>query len=132
MAGVVDGRADLFVLPDHDPGIEIVDDECQLLGALTPVGGTEQSPELRRREERLEHPERVLSEPADPLSALDADARQLVGELVHPSVERPVVESNVTVDGGEMARPAPSVLPHDVAEGEGVHEIRGQGSTDAR
>lgn len=131
-AGVVDGRTDFFVLPDHDPGIEIVDDERQLLGALAPVDGTEQGPELRRREERLEHPEGVLSDPADPLSALDADTRQLVGELVRPSVERPVVESYVAVDGGELARPAPSMFSGQVAEGEGVHELRGQGSTDAR
>ncbi len=114
LAGGAHGVADLLVLPDDDLGVDVVEDERHLVGALSPVRRAEHRAELRRRRQRLDDPERVLSQPEDPISPADPGVGERVGEPVHTLVElgvgEPHVATGVGVDHGELPGPAAAVL----------------------
>ncbi len=117
-------RTDLLVLPHHHPGPEIVDDERQLLGALTPVDRAAARTELRRREQQLQQPKRVLPHPHDPVTRTDAVRGEDMSETVHATVERLVVEPGVAVDRADARRSAPGVLAEHVADRQRVEDVQ--------
>ena len=67
--------ADLLLLPDRHRGRQVLDDEGELVDALPPVRGAAVRAELRCREEQLEQPERVLSQPQRAITGADSDRR---------------------------------------------------------
>jgi hypothetical protein len=88
-----DPLADLLLLPDHDPRVEISDDERQFVGRLPPVRRAQHAAELGHRKQRLEHAERVLTQPEEAVARGEPRLGQGVGELVDP-----VVEAGMTVE----------------------------------
>ena len=68
LPGLADGFADLVLLPDDHRGLDVLQDEGQLLGRLTPVDGTEHGACLGRGQDPLEHAVAVLSQPQDALA----------------------------------------------------------------
>jgi hypothetical protein len=90
--------ADLGLLPDDDRCVEVVDHEGELFGALAPVGRAEHRAEPRRREQELEHAERVLAEPEHTIARPDALAVERGHEPVDALVEFGVGQADGTVD----------------------------------
>ena len=79
------------------------------------------APSFAAASEPLEHAERVLAEPEDAIAAAHAGGGERAAQAVHPIVELGEREADVAVevpvDGGDRVRPAPAVLPQEVAEG---------------
>ncbi len=115
--------ADLVLLPDHHGRVEVVDDEGELGGTGTPVGGAEHRAELRGRKQQLVDPEAVVPEPQDAIAGRDALTRQRACELVHPIVELAISEPNLAVAECETIGAGPAVLAEHVAERECVQLV---------
>src|SRR5207248_11605642 len=118
----------LFVLPDHDPGVDVADDELELLRCLSPVDRAEDAAHLGRREQALQHSVTVLPEPEDAVAPAEALGEQGVGQAVHPVVHLGERGAIAPADEGIALWVAPPVLAQDVAESQRVQEIHGRES----
>ena len=123
-ARVTNVPADLLLLPEHDPGVEVVDDERELLGALAPVGRAEHRAQLGRGEQALGDAKGVLAEPQDPVGGTDARFGQGVGEPVHALVEFRIRGPVPALDDRRRIGTTPCVLAQDIGKRQrasGVH-----------